>query len=68
MDNTIIPQIKKTLKKSFTLFEGILPFTEKPSNKHLSERNETAKDEIPASDLFSLFTADIIKEEIIFTR
>mgnify|MGYP007115600797 CR=1 FL=1 len=69
MDTKLIPlPIQKTLQKSLTLFEGILPFTEKPSNKHLSERTENAKDEINASDLFSLFTADIIKEEIIFTR
>ena len=69
MDKNLIPlQIQKTLQKSLTLFEGILPFTEKPSNKHISEVADDTKDDINASDLFSLFTADIIKEEIVFTR
>jgi hypothetical protein len=47
--------------------EGIFPFTEKPSNEHFIQQDK-AKDEIQASDLFSLFTADIIKEEVVFTR
>ena len=47
---------------------GILPFTEKPSNAYLEQKEEANKNEIPASDLFSFFTADIIKEEVTFTR
>lgn len=50
--------------------EGILPFTETPSNSQYTndEKDENSKNEMKASDLFSLFTADIIKEEIVFTR
>jgi len=70
MDTKLIPQkIRTTIKKSLTLFEGILPFTEKPSDKHFSESHDkNTNEEINASELFSLFTADIIKEEVIFTR
>ena len=70
MDTKVFPQmIKTTIKKSLTLFEGILPFTEKPSDKHLSEVHDNSnKEDINATELFSLFTADIIKEEVIFTR
>ena len=47
--------------------ETILPFTEKPSVEHEDEE-KNAKEKLCASDLFSLFTADIIKEEVVFTR
>ena len=45
----------------------IIPFPEMPSrNKYKSkDKNEN---ELAASDLFSHFTADIIKEDVIFTR
>lgn len=45
---------------------SILPFTEYPSDRH--SLNEEKKDGLEASDLFSFFTANIIKEEVIFTR
>ena len=45
----------------------ILPFTERPSEPAGTPgKGKTA--ELAASDLFSLFTADIIKEEVVFTR
>jgi hypothetical protein len=51
---------------------GILPFAEKPSDDTVSVKDGKQKegndDRIGASDLFSLFTANIIKEEVIFTR
>ncbi len=48
--------------------DKIKPFKEKPSlEKELSEE-DFKKDNLPATDLFSLFTANIIKEEVIFTR
>jgi hypothetical protein len=50
----------KVLKK--LKIDAILPFKEKPSTE-LSDPNK--KD---ASELFSLFTADIIKEDIEFVR
>ena len=48
--------------------ELIQPFKERPSLDQ--EPNEEDKDEskLGASDLFSLFTADIIKEKVAFTR
>jgi hypothetical protein len=69
MKDKITPKIKRTFKKSVDMFEGILPFTEKPSNDHFAEREEVGeKNDIKASDLFSIFTADIIKKEVVFTR
>jgi hypothetical protein len=67
----IIPSVIKIgVKKSNTVRrDGILPFTERPSH-NLQKKEEPANrdDEINASELFSLFTANIIKEKIIFTR
>lgn len=41
--------------------DAILPFKEKPSDK-------VAESKEKASELFSMFTADIIKEDIQFVR
>jgi hypothetical protein len=46
---------------------SIKPFLERPSTDRLLDQQEK-KDELCAADLFSLFTADIIKEKVIFTR
>lgn len=51
--------------------DGILPFFEKPSDEHSTiENSEIVNFEarITAIDLFSHFTANIIKEKVIFTR
>jgi len=54
-----------SIKKS--KWDDIIPFPEMPSrNKYKNKDNN--KNELAASDLFSLFTADIIKEDVIFTR
>jgi hypothetical protein len=45
----------------------IIPFTERPSDAR-SSTESNSRDKLVAADLFSLFTADIIKEEKIFTR
>ena len=45
---------------------SILPFTEGPAINHTSKPHE--KKSINATELFSIFTADIIKEEVIFMR
>ena len=42
----------------------IVPFKEKPSDVS----NKEKKSEMDASELFSFFTADIIKEDIEFVR
>ena len=41
--------------------DAILPFKEKPSDKGVESKEK-------ASELFSLFTADIIKEDVEFVR
>ncbi|HEX6191380.1 MAG TPA: hypothetical protein VFZ42_03410 [Chitinophagaceae bacterium] len=46
---------------------SIKPFMERPSTDRILEEQEK-KNELCAADLFSLFTADIIKEKVIFTR
>ncbi|MGN6530180.1 MAG: hypothetical protein ACTHK0_00320 [Ginsengibacter sp.] len=66
--NKIIPQKLKTIKNSMNFVEDILPFTEKPSNAHFTQKGKVSDQEIEACDLFSLFTANIIKEEVVFTR
>jgi hypothetical protein len=66
--NKIIPQKLKSIKSSMSFVEEIFPFTEKPSNEHLVQQEKANKDVIQACDLFSLFTADIIKEHVVFTR
>jgi hypothetical protein len=46
--------------------DHILPFTERPSEDGILKNKE--KSSLDAFGLFSLFTADIIKEDVIFTR
>ena len=52
-----------TLIKKVGISE-ILPFRERPSD----EKKDKEEKKIEAIDLFSMFTADIIKEEVVFTR
>jgi hypothetical protein len=52
---------------------GIKPFPEKPSMETCEQDpKQTTEDyqkaSLAASDLFCLFTADIIKKEVVFTR
>jgi hypothetical protein len=46
--------------------DAATPFVQQPPVQ--GDAGATEKSRIKASDLFSLFTADIIKERIIFTR
>jgi len=51
--------------------DGFIPFTEKPSDKFEQVPEEVKADaggRISALELFSLFTADIIKEKTLFVR
>lgn len=71
MDNKITPlqiQVKETVQKPFTLLEGTLPFNEKLAVDHTFVHKDDLNKGICASDLFSFFTADVIKEEVVFTR
>ena len=52
-----------TLIKKVGISE-IIPFVEAPSE----EKKDKKLPDLQAIDLFSLFTADIIKEEVVFTR
>jgi hypothetical protein len=61
----------QVMKKSSSLLKngkanGIHPFSERPGEEKFGNKNK--KGHISASELFSLFTADIIKEDITFTR
>jgi hypothetical protein len=42
---------------------GIKAFPEKPSEEKMGKKKK-----LEAADLFSLFTANIIKEDVVFTR
>lgn len=62
--------MKKTIKRSKLgkvlgkmKIDQILPFKEKPSDELNGKKNE-----MEATELFSLFTADIIKKDIEFVR
>ena len=52
-------KVLRTLK-----IDSIVPFKEKPSDLI----NKDKKNELEASELFSFFTADIIKEDVEFVR
>ena len=58
--------ISRKTQEVFIYVDDILPFTEVPSCDGNSE--EATGRRIAAPDLFALFTADIIKEKVVFTR
>jgi hypothetical protein len=68
MNQMTLLKNKRTPKKETRLLDGILPFTERPSNQYVNEKEPHPMDGLQASELFSLFTADIIKEEVTFIR
>ncbi|MEP6948690.1 MAG: hypothetical protein ABI863_05425 [Ginsengibacter sp.] len=51
---------------------SVLPFTEKPSDKHNAYPAECVSDKIDSRinplELFSLFTADVIKKKVVYIR
>jgi hypothetical protein len=69
MDNKsqVNVKIKKISAEHVAESDRMLAFTETPSGEH-HDRRETADNEICACDLFSFFTADIIKSDIVFAR
>ncbi len=70
-DSLSIVTISKTNFSYLRIQDGIFPFFEKPSNKHATVEDhemETSEERITAIDLFAHFTANIIKEKVIFTR
>lgn len=68
--NTYMKRLKRrALKKNVEIKDAIntfiMPFKEMPSVNTIREEDA---DRINAHDLFSLYTADIIKEDVIFAR
>jgi hypothetical protein len=72
---------KKLQKKAVTLasslvkhikMNAIMAFPEKPSQTteqiNAANNEDDSRKHLEASDLFSMFTADIIKKEVTFTR
>ena len=57
---------KKSIKMPKNILDGILPFTEKPANEN--EKKGYDRNDKKAFDLFSFFTADVIKKETTFVR
>lgn len=71
MFKIITPAIQSTLNVLKRSSYSILPFTESRREDDLKQDAEAAKNSAPslsATDLFSFFTADIIKQEVVFTR
>lgn len=60
IEKTVASLVKKTG------LADVRPFTERPSVS--PDQKDPRKNELGASDLFSLFTANIIKEDVVFTR
>ncbi len=55
--------------KKYSGTEGICPFTEEPSTERFSvEKKEQTTEDMDGDALFCLFTANIINEQIVFTR
>jgi hypothetical protein len=57
--------LKENVEINNPINSFIHPFKEMPSSNN---RGKESADRINAHELFSLYTADIIKEDIIFTR
>lgn len=68
MDNKVTVNKLTYSKTSFQSYQGIKPFHEKPCESRFRYDDPIESDEIEATKLFSIFTADIIKEEVLFTR
>lgn len=67
MNKIILPAVGKTYNEIKVTRAGIVPFTEHPDEER-SGSNNSHETKINAAELFSFFTANIIKEEVVFTR
>jgi hypothetical protein len=63
---------KLQIGSALKIQEGFLAFAEKPSDKYKLLKEEAVPEQsnsrINAFELFSLFTADIIKKNVLFIR
>ena len=65
----VVTQLRRAPLRSIQ--EGFVPFTEKPSDKYKGMDTAAAQQNnsrINAFELFSHFTAEIIKKKVLFTR
>jgi len=66
----VVTQLRRAPLRSIQ--EGFVPFTEKPSDKYKGMADTAAAQQnnsrINAFELFSHFTAEIIKKKVLFTR
>ena len=60
-------KITQVTKEKFQKLNTIIAFKERPSVDSPGSKPEKT-DQINAADLFSFFTANIIKEQVLFTR
>ena len=69
---SFLRKAKLNYNPKFARSNEITPFTEEPGiNDPRRQANKNAKGEqsqLSAAELFSLFTADIIRQDVIFTR
>lgn len=65
--NTPLIRKKEKLFVSRVKLDGITPFTQQPSGNKFGEKQASGS-RLKAADLFSRFTADIIKKDVPFTR
>jgi hypothetical protein len=67
----MLPLLQPIIKTTATLIRAtrsaITPFAEQPPAEKLQEEDKASND-LKAFDLFSYFTADIIREKTVFTR
>jgi hypothetical protein len=73
MFQSIDPNLSDAINKTAELLKQtratIFPFIERPADiTEQKDEQPPAKKRINATALFSFFTADIIKEEVLFTR
>ncbi|MEO6819922.1 MAG: hypothetical protein ABI266_00200 [Ginsengibacter sp.] len=61
-------EVEYIVSSSIQKFQGIKIFQQTPCEGRFIFDDSADLDDLPANKLFALFTADIIKEEVIFTR
>lgn len=70
MGKKMIQKTRLTRRLKTVRINETLPFQERPSRERSSSKKNPPNnvDQLQASQLFCLFTADIIKQDVIFTR
>ncbi|MET0392434.1 MAG: hypothetical protein ABW019_04800 [Chitinophagaceae bacterium] len=63
----MITEINLALDAAQESINAVLSFTEKPSDERASDSGEE-EGALTASELFAFFTADIIRQDVVFVR